>query len=56
MQKKTELQNQSHRKVSANRKSGLIVTAKKPRHSAGTECAVDNHSHRTQKKKNSNRV
>jgi len=28
-------------------KSGLIVTAKRPKCSAGTECAVDNRSHRT---------
>jgi hypothetical protein len=47
MQKKTELQNKSQGKVSAKRKSGLIVAAKKPTHSAGTECAVDNRSHRT---------
>jgi hypothetical protein len=46
-QKKTALRTQSHRKVSPDSKSGLIAAEKKPEHSAGTQCVLDNHSHRT---------
>jgi hypothetical protein len=46
-QKKTALQILSHRTISPVQKSGLIATPKKATHSAGTECAVDNRSHRT---------
>ena len=46
-QKKTALGTQSRRKVSADSKQGLIVTEKNPEHSAGTECVLDNRSHRT---------
>jgi hypothetical protein len=46
-QKKTALRTPSRRKVSPDSKSGLIVTDKKAEHSAGTECVLDNRSHRT---------
>src|SRR5438552_5394573 len=37
------------RLVSPVQESGLIVTAKAAKHSAGTKCALDNHSHRTRR-------
>jgi hypothetical protein len=46
-QKKTALRTQSHRKVSPDSKSGLIAAEKKSDRSAGTECVLDNRSHRT---------
>jgi hypothetical protein len=46
-QKKTALRNPSRRKVSPDSKSGLIVTEKNAEQSAGTECVLDNRSHRT---------
>jgi hypothetical protein len=46
-QKKTALRTPSRRKVSPDSKLGLIVTEKKAGHSAGTECVLDNRSHRT---------
>jgi hypothetical protein len=46
-QKKTAVGAPSRRKVSPDSKPGLIVTEKMPEHSAGTECVLDNHSHRT---------
>ena len=49
-QKKTAPGTQSRRKVSADSRQGLIVTEKTPAHSAGTECVLDNRSHRTQRK------
>ncbi len=49
-QKQTALRTPSHRKVSPNSKSGLIVTEKIPEHSAGTEYVLDNRSHRTTKR------
>ena len=51
MQKKTTtLHSRAHRPVSPpNHESGLIVTAKNAKGSAGTTRAVDNRSHRTPK-------
>jgi hypothetical protein len=46
-QEKTALRSPSRRKVSPDSKSGLIAAEKKAEQSAGTECVLDNRSHRT---------
>jgi hypothetical protein len=49
-QKKTALQTPSRRQVSTASKPGLTVAEKKAERSAGTECVLDNHSHRTKER------
>ena len=50
MRKTTAPQQPSRRKVQrANPSTGLIVEANTAQRSAGTECAIDNRSHRTPK-------
>jgi hypothetical protein len=44
---KTAPQNREHPKTSSPMQPGLIVKANNERQSARTECALDNHFHRT---------